>query len=613
MGKWRFGGLRTRLLAVVLIGIVPTSVLLYARIADEQAARLADVRTEAQLLVESQARNVAGVLDATRAILLGASQAPAVLRREVARANILCRNVMAKTADYSNIALADSNGRVWASAAPVAGITDISAERWFREARSRRRFALGTQAISRTTGRPVIPCAYPVLDGRGRVADVMVAEVNVDRLRRVLSGALPDGASSTLVDREAVVVARIPTLPGIEGAKLADAELVRTVLRGSRGTSRIRGLDGIVRIYAFAPVVEEKESPLHLTIGFDERGITGAANRAYQQAIVVFLLTAVVALGLAWAVAETSVARPTRQLIETAQRLASGDFSVRSNLPRASDEFGQLGNEFDSMAGAIQQRLTDVQRARDELAQLNRELDRRVADRTAELEASNKELEAFSYSVSHDLRAPLRSVEGFSQAILEDHADQLDADGRDYLARVRASATRMGELIDSLLALSRLSRAPLERGRVDVSALAQAILDELHSEHPERRVVASIQPGLEADADAALLRVAFENLLRNAWKFTAGRAEAHIEVGSAASDDATEFFVADDGVGFEMAHADQLFGAFQRLHANDEFPGLGIGLATAYRVVRRHGGKMWAEGVPGKGATFHLTIPRSLG
>ena len=237
-----------------------------------------------------------------------------------------------------------------------------------------------------------------------------------------------------------------------------------------------------------------------------------------------------------------------------------------------------------------------------------KEGEERLRSYATQLEAANKELEAFSYSVSHDLRAPLRSLDGFSQALLEDYHDRLDDTGRDFLQRVRAASQRMGTLIDDLLSLSRVTRGDLQVEKVDLSALATALAAELQRSDPQRDVRFAIAPDLVARGDPGLMRLVLQNLLGNAWKFTGKRSPAHVEVGSMAHDGRRAFFVQDDGAGFDMAYAAKLFGAFQRLHASDEFPGSGIGLATVQRIIHRHGGQVWAEGTPGRGATFYFTL-----
>jgi hypothetical protein len=257
--------------------------------------------------------------------------------------------------------------------------------------------------------------------------------------------------------------------------------------------------------------------------------------------------------------------------------------------------------------------ITEEKRAREEIRQLNRELERRVKDRTTQLEASNQELEAFAYSVSHDLRAPLRGIDGWSMALLEDYGPKLDAQGQQYLKRVRVETQRMGCLIDDLLKLSRLSRVELQRESVDLTSLARAIAGRLREAEPARSMEFAIQEGLVAGGDIHLLEIVLSNLLSNAAKFTGPRALARIEFGQTKCSDELAFYVRDNGVGFDMIYAGNLFGAFQRLHKSTEFPGTGIGLATAQRVLRRHGGRIWADARPREGATFYFTIgPRFL-
>ena len=248
------------------------------------------------------------------------------------------------------------------------------------------------------------------------------------------------------------------------------------------------------------------------------------------------------------------------------------------------------------------------QQAEEDLRYLNEQLESRVAARTRQLEFANKELEAFSYSVSHDLRAPLRAVDGFSQVLLKRYADKLDDSGRDYLGRVRRASQRMGELIDDLLQLSRMTRSTLRHQEVDLSAVAQGLVEELRRAAPEREVAVRIQDGMQAYGDLGLLRVVLDNLLGNAWKFTRHTAAAQIEFDCRQIDDELVYCVRDNGAGFDNAYGKKLFQVFQRLHSEAEFEGTGIGLATVQRVVARHGGRVWAEGAVNAGAAFYFTL-----
>ena len=271
----------------------------------------------------------------------------------------------------------------------------------------------------------------------------------------------------------------------------------------------------------------------------------------------------------------------------------------------------QVGGE--TFVTAIVRDVTDRRRQEEEIRRLNSELERRVQERTLELEASNHELEAFAYSVSHDLRAPLRAIDGFCHILLEDSADSLDEAGRANLGRVRAAAQKMDVLIDALLTLSRLTRIDLDLQEVDLSAMARAALDRLQKQDQERAVTVRVADGCTTVADPALAEIVLANLLSNAWKFTTTCDEPCVEFGETVRDGGPVFFVRDNGVGFDPAYDHKLFEPFQRLHAPGEFPGTGIGLATVRRVVVRLGGRCWAEGAVGEGATFFFTLSQADG
>ncbi len=253
--------------------------------------------------------------------------------------------------------------------------------------------------------------------------------------------------------------------------------------------------------------------------------------------------------------------------------------------------------------------ITGLKLTEEALKKLNAELEQRVRERTAELESLIRDLDAFAYSVSHDLRAPLRSIDGFSQAIQEEYGDRLDERGMDYLCRVRAASQHLDVLIDDMLRLSRVSRQEIRRRRVDLSAMVAACLDKLRAREPERKVEVVVAPQQTARGDVRLLGIALENLLDNAWKFTVGRPVARIEFGVTRQKGRKVFFIRDNGAGFDMAYVGKLFNAFQRLHDTGQFPGTGIGLSIVARVISRHGGEVWAEGETGKGATFYFTLP----
>jgi PAS domain S-box-containing protein len=306
-------------------------------------------------------------------------------------------------------------------------------------------------------------------------------------------------------------------------------------------------------------------------------------------------------------------ARIARLNVERLPAVAAQERALRLDGTPIDVEVNAVPFEYRGEAGALVYAvdLTERLRSARELAALAAGLERRVCERTAELEAANRDLAAFSHSVSHDLRAPLRGIDGWTLALLEDCPAQLDPLAIEYLGRIRAEAERMGRLIDDLLNLSRYTLREMEFAPVDLSALALQIGGDLRAREPGRPVEFVVEPGLSARGDAGLLRIALGNLLANAWKFTDRCAAPRVEfTGPGAGSDAQGFAVRDNGAGFDMAFAGKLFAPFQRLHRPSEYPGNGIGLATVQRIVARHGGRIWAEASPGRGATFRFTLER---
>jgi len=312
--------------------------------------------------------------------------------------------------------------------------------------------------------------------------------------------------------------------------------------------------------------------------------IDTAQRRVAVVTLAGLALIALCTCAAAWLV-NRKVLQPVARLEQATREVAAGNWSYRLEI-HGDDEIAQMARHFNAMTHALRDSFHQIERSNHELAALN------------------KEIEAFSYSVSHDLRGPLRSMDGFALALLEDYSGKLDEDGEDALHRIRAASQRMGRLIDELLGLSRVTRTELSIRPVDLSHMVHEITDSLAKHQPEHPVALLVDEGMTVQADPALMRIAMQNLLENAWKFTGKTASPAVHVGMRDVGERREFFVSDNGVGFDMAYAGRLFGAFQRLHHENEFAGTGIGLAIVQRVIRRHGGTIDVQAELGKGATF---------
>jgi len=416
--------------------------------------------------------------------------------------------------------------------------------------------AIGDVVFSPVANDLAVAIAVPVRI-RGTTSFLLVTTIETRKFQsRLEQVALPPGWSLALLDSTGQAIAR--TLPGLNPA--TDADPAGHFVAKSSISQWSVELDIPRAIY---------REPL----------IKGAA------ALAITVLSATLIAALGGQLASRGLGRAVASLAMA----PSGD----APLPEIT-EIAAARHLLDESAQALRE--------------LNAGLERRVDLRTAELETANRELEAFSYSVSHDLRAPLRSIDGFAKILQEDYADKVDDDGKDSLRRVRAASQRMGQLIDDLLNLSRLSRTEMSLQSVDISALAAEVAAALKQAEPSRNVVFDIAPKVVARGDKRLLAVVLENLISNAWKFTSKHPSARIEVGVAEKNGARAYFVRDDGAGFDMAHVGNLFTPFQRLHGAAEFPGTGIGLATVRRIVQRHGGTAWAEGAVEKGATFYFAL-----
>jgi signal transduction histidine kinase len=496
--------------------------------------------------------------------------------------------------NFQTIFIADPAGKVIASTAPELLNQDFASHPDFKAGQNSNHFGLPFryQAGYQTyLSAPILSLSKPDT----RLLGVVMIKLNIDPMVELLTQSTKLGKTSEVVLATPMgdhvhFIFPLRHQPDKSDYAFSQVLPMANAIRGKSGTIVSRDYRGVDVLAAFRPV------------GYRDWGLVAKIDLSEVYEPVMQLRNILLAIGMSILLLGIWVtflfvkrfSQPIKALNEAALTFAKGDFDTRVT-PQSQDEIGSLGISFNHMAEELQDSYAT--------------LEHKVAERTAQLETVNKELEAFSYSVSHDLRAPLRSIDGFSKILLTNAQDKLTEEEQRYLGNVCKNTQRMGELIDDLLKLSRLTRAEMRHENVDLSAMAKEILDTCQEREPDRPVQIKIADGVVVNGDINLLRVLMENLLNNAWKFTGKKEDASIEFGAQKNETGESvYYVRDNGAGFNMKYVHKLFGAFQRLHRMEEFSGTGIGLATVQRVMHRHSGRVWAEGEPDKGATFYFSF-----
>jgi len=594
--------LRTRILLLVLFAtLVPALIRAYILSADRELA-IAEAQAKLQAAAERVAEEFHDVVRSTAQLEYGLSRARDLDTADRASCSAFLAGVLREHPQYTGLLTIRPDGRLFCDSLRSGRELLLTDRRYFQQALAPKSSLALEPTFGRLTGKAVLQIAYPARDEDGAVRFVLLASLDLDKFMRSRARGLPyDSAVLMLMDRKGTVLTWHPGEEVRPGASLTGSPLYRLAQKRS-GTGMHDEIEsgGVARVWAVA-APDPRETPgadLSVLVGVSKGELTAMADRRLAQTLVTVGVIALLAFVIAWALAEAGIRRPIKRMIDAVAAFGSGDLRARVGGPYPRGELGNLMHALDAMA--------------DRLAQLNSELERRVAERTAELEAANKELEGFSYSVSHDLRAPLRAIDGFAHVLEEDYADKLDDEGRRLLGVVRDRAQRMGGLIDELLDFSRLGRSPLAAAPLDMEALARSALDEVAA-------VDGVPPGWRceigplpaAEGDPVMIRQVWVNLLSNAVKFSGKNGDAVITVTGTRNGSEQVYGVKDNGAGFDMRYYDKLFGVFQRLHRAEDFPGTGVGLAIVKRVVERHGGRTWAESRPGEGAAFYFSLPTS--
>jgi len=577
--------LRVRLMLLILIVVLSVlGLTLYTHLEGRRRAAI-EVQDSALRMTRMAAGNLAQLTEGARQFLIALSWFADTSNIDAARCSARLADVLELYPLYVNLGVIAADGSLLCSGAPL-GHRNLADHAWFQRAIQTRAFVVGEYQADRALGETTFDFGYPVVDDAGHVRAVVFASFDLTSMGYLADQIqLPHGAALIVIDRNGTILARYPDPEQWVGKSVPEAAIIQAIFTRQEGTAEAMGVDGVSRLYAFAPV-EGAASGMHVSIGIPKAIAFAAADQVLARNLVGLAVATASALAITWFLSDIFVLRQVGDLVRATQRLTDGDLSARTGTTHRGGELGQLARSFDEMAESLQQR-------------------------TAQLEQANKELETFSYTVSHDLRTPLHLIYAYSELLLSDYADTLDATGQKCLQRIHSAAQRMSDMIAGLLNLSRATHSELQRTTVDLSAMAKAIAVDLQRTALYRSVEFVIAEGVTASGDEQLLRAALTNLLGNAWKYTNKQTHPRIEFGTTLrgrQHGEPVYFVRDNGAGFDMDKADRLFAPFQRLHSKIEFSGTGIGLATVQRIIQRHGGRVWAEGQVGKGATFYFTL-----
>jgi signal transduction histidine kinase len=469
---------------------------------------------------------------------------------------------------------------------------DMGFSVWYKKLMSTGQTVVSDLHISTTTQRPTVIIATPVKGAKGQIIGIWAGALKLEELSQIGHGELEAGISKHygyVTDSRGLIIAHQANPKYVEEqTDFSSVEPVRAALAGNRGTVQFfNRIEREEQLGAYVILPDPGWAVIYVV----PTKIAFAPMHDLAQNLALVAAGVVVILGLVSMGVVRKITKPLEKLKVGAERIGAGDLTQRIEV-KTGDELERLADEFNQMATALSEKETNLRQ------------------HAAQLEAANKELEAFSYSVSHDLRAPLRAIDGFSRILLEDYIENLDEEGKRVLSVIRNNTQKMGQLIDDLLLFSRLGRQEIRVSEMDMGKLAKAVSEELKLAVPERKLQFTINALIPAQGDQAMIRQVFVNLLSNAVKFTRPKENAMIEVGASNEGDENVYYVKDNGVGFDMQYVDKLFGVFQRLHSSAEFEGTGVGLAIFQRIIHRHGGRVWGEGKVGEGATFYFTLPR---
>ncbi len=605
-----FSTIRFRILLLIVVSTLPALGLIYYIAQEQRDLQIRNLREASLHETRIRANTVGRIIENAKTLLITIANVIETHKNDRTFAVSHMQNLLKKFPYYNNILTTDELGNLDLTAIPSSRSVNYADRLWFKRVEKTKAFSIGEYVFGRVTKAHIITFAYPINNKQGKFQGAVVISVDLMWLHnQMIAMPLPSESFRAVIDQGGVILAANPDQEKWVGKALPEAVLVKTILSKKEGTEEIEGIDGVNRIFSFTPVVGTSGN-MFVSYGVGKDLAMTNINRTLIRNISLLGIACVLAILGALFLGNVLIMRRVRILVAVSERLGNGDFKARPDLLHRRDELGQVASAIDKMAEKLENYDLEKRVAEDEIRKLNAELEQRVAARTAELEDRTREMEAFTYSVSHDLKSPLRGIDGYSRLLLDGYHDRLDEEGRTFLKNIRLGADQMDRLIQDLLAYSRMERRSLESKKVNPGALVQTLIGDREDEIKAREITINVDiPLVELTADPDGLSQAIRNLLDNAIKYTQGVPAPKIEIGGQTTEKSFTLWVRDNGIGFDMSYHDRIFEIFQRLQKADDYSGTGIGLAIVRKSMQRMGGRAWAESVPGQGATFYLELP----